>query len=132
MERVTISAEAARSALASDVVTIDGWNFINGLQPTDLDNDRAPLPEYIEEQTRKVLANLDRILESLGASRDDVVSVRVSLVQLERFLERMDKVYAGFFSEGGLPARSCVGVTDLTRGALVEMDFVVRAKGRKT
>jgi 2-iminobutanoate/2-iminopropanoate deaminase len=38
----------------------------------------------------------------------------------------MNSAYVGFFPADHLPVRSCVGVAQLTRGALVEMDFVLR------
>jgi len=38
----------------------------------------------------------------------------------------MNDVYRTYFSEGRLPARTCVGVTALARNALVEIDFILR------
>jgi len=76
-----------------------------------------------------VLANLERLLVRIGAARRDVVSVRVSLTNFDKMFPRFERVYEGFFAPGHLPARSCVGVTHLTRGAQVAMDFVVRLGG---
>jgi enamine deaminase RidA (YjgF/YER057c/UK114 family) len=50
----------------------------------------------------------------------------VSLVDLPRFYERMNAGYAGFFAPGRLPARSCIGVAALPRGALVALDAWAR------
>jgi enamine deaminase RidA (YjgF/YER057c/UK114 family) len=38
----------------------------------------------------------------------------------------MNAVYAQYFPDGRRPARTCVGVTALARGALVEIDFICR------
>jgi 2-iminobutanoate/2-iminopropanoate deaminase len=38
----------------------------------------------------------------------------------------MNAVYASYFAPGRLPGRTCVGVTGLALGALVEIDLVVR------
>ena len=38
----------------------------------------------------------------------------------------MNDTYRGYFAEGRLPARTCVGVTGLAYDALVEIDLVVR------
>jgi len=38
----------------------------------------------------------------------------------------MNAVYRGYFPPGRLPARTCVGVTGLARGALVEIDMIAR------
>ena len=53
------------------------------------------------------------------------IPVRVSLVEYSRLYERMNAAYAGFFPADRLPARSCIGTAHLTRGAQVEMDFVL-------
>ncbi len=112
--------------IAREIVVTDGWAFVNGVIGCDLDNPRVALAESIEAQTRKLLGNLEALLARGGMSRHDVVSVRLSITQYERFFERMDKAYAGFFSADRPPARSVVGVSHLTRGALVEMDAVAR------
>ena len=59
-------ADLARSVLTSDCVTVDGWCFVNGVGPIDLQNDRAPLPEMVEAQVRKCLANLEAIIAPHG------------------------------------------------------------------
>ena len=105
---------------------IDGMGILSGVSPIDLDDDAVALPEMVEEQTRKTLANVEKILQAHGMARDNVVSVRIHITEYKRFYERMNTAYAGFFSAERLPARSCVGVSHLTRGALVEMDVVVR------
>jgi enamine deaminase RidA (YjgF/YER057c/UK114 family) len=53
--------------------------------------------------------------------------VRIHLVDFERLIERVNKAYLACIDGGQRPARTVVGVTSLTRGALVEMDFIVRA-----
>ena len=118
---------AARAALASDIVLVNGWGFISGLSPIDLADDRVPLPEGIERQTRKIFANLDVLLQKAGLAKENVVAVRVSLVEFPRLYERMNEAYAGFFAADRLPARSVVGVSHLPRGAQITMDFVLSA-----
>ena len=54
------------------------------------------------------------------------MSVRIHVVDLKRFHDRVNAAYAGFFGAGRLPARSVVGVSALPRGALVAMDVIVR------
>ncbi|HEY3919339.1 MAG TPA: RidA family protein [Stellaceae bacterium] len=124
-EFTTMRAEAARAKTQSDLVRAGGWGFVNGVLPIDPANDRAPLPEQVEAQTRKVLANLEAILKAAGLDRGQVVVVRIALVDLPRLVERVEAAYAGFFAAGRLPARSVVGVASLPRGALVAMDFTL-------
>jgi len=127
MPRIAAPPGTARSALASDIVLVNGWGVLFGLLPIDLADDRVPLPEGVERQTRKILANLEVLLQKAGLAKDNVVSVRVSLVEFPRLFERMNDAYAGFFAPDRLPARSSVGVSHLTRGAQIAMDFVLSA-----
>lgn len=124
-EFITSRADAACAKLGSELVIAGGWAFVSNVLPIDPANDRTPLPEQIEAQTRKVLANFDAILKAKGLSRDQVVSVRIAVADLSRFEERMETAYAGFFAAGRLPARSVIGVASLPRGALVAMDFTL-------
>ena len=127
MPFVVAPPQAARAGYASDIVLAGGWGFISGLGPIDLDDDRVPLPEGVERQTKKIFTNLDLLLGKAGLGREHVVAVRVSLVELPRLYERMNSAYLGVFPPDRLPARSVVGVAHLTRGAQVEMDFVLCA-----
>ena len=117
---------AAKSRWTSDAVFVDGWGFLNGILPIDLEDDKVALPEWVEEQTGRIFANLETLLKARGLGREHVVSVRVHLTEFKRFYDRMNSAYVGFFGSGKLPSRTCVGVGALERGALVAMDFVVR------
>jgi len=127
MPRFAAGGHTMRARFASDLVLANGWGYAHDLLPIDLEDDRVPLPEGVELQTRRILANLDILLRRAGLGRDNVVAVRVHLVEFGRLYERMNSAYAGFFPDGRLPARSCVGVSALTRGAQVAMDVVVSA-----
>jgi enamine deaminase RidA (YjgF/YER057c/UK114 family) len=124
-EFVTSRTGAARAQLGSDLVIAGGWGFVNNVLPIDPANDRVPLAEQVEAQTRKVLANFEAIAKAKGFSRDQAVAVRVALVDLPRLEDRMEAAYAGFFAAGRLPTRSVVGVVALPRGALIAMDFTL-------
>ena len=110
----------------SHAVEVDGWVFLTGQMPTLPDDDTAPLPEGIEAQTRRVMDNLIIVLRGLGLSLQHVVSVRAYLTRFERDYAPMNDVYRSYFPPDRLPARTCVGVTGLARGALVEIDCVAR------
>ncbi|MFN0299772.1 MAG: RidA family protein [Burkholderiales bacterium] len=125
-EYIAAREGSSRARYASELVMIDGMGILSGVPPIDLDDDAVALPEMVEEQTRKVLGNIEKILHAHGMTREHVVSVRIHITEYKRFHERMNTAYTGFFAAGRLPARSCVGVSHLTRGALVEMDVVVR------
>jgi 2-iminobutanoate/2-iminopropanoate deaminase len=105
---------------------VDGWGFVSGIGPVAFENPSLALPESVEDQTRKIFSNLENLLQKRGLGRRHVVSVRIHLVELKRFHERMNRIYESFFAGAAQPARSCIGVAALTRGALVEMDFIVK------
>ena len=104
----------------------DGFVFLTGQFGRDLDDPTKPLPDGVRAQTDATLRNMRRVLESLGLTMDQVLSVRVFLTHFKRDYDAMNEVYAGFFQEGARPTRTCVGVTDLVRDALIELDCVAK------
>lgn len=110
----------------SHAVEADGWVFVTGQMPTDPAKPGAPLPAGIEAQTRRVMDNLALVLKGVGLTLADVAMARVYLTHFERDYAAMNAVYASYFAPGKLPARTCVGVTALAVGALVEIDLVVK------
>lgn len=110
----------------SHAVESDGWVFLTGQMPfvgTSIDGD---YPEGIEAQTHQVMSNLGTVLAGCGLGFGHVVSARVYLTRFDDDYAAMNAVYAGYFAAGRYPARTCIGVTGLARGARVEIDFVAR------
>lgn len=114
-----------RVAPYSHAVEVDGWLFVTGQMPIAPD---GSVPQSIEAQTAVVMENLKGVLHGVGADLSQVVSARVFLTDFDAHYERMNKVYASYFREGRFPARTCVGVTALARGCLVEIDFIARRR----
>lgn len=110
----------------SHCVEADGWVFVTGQMPTDPARPDAPLPKGIEAQTRRVMDNLVIVLGGVGLGLHHVVQARVYLTHFERDYAAMNETYRSYFPELALPARTCVGVTALAVGALVEIDMVAR------
>jgi 2-iminobutanoate/2-iminopropanoate deaminase len=110
----------------SHVVQVGGWAFLTGQMPTDPLNPDAPLPQGIEAQTRRVMDNLAIVLGGIDLNLSHVIQARVYLTEFERDYAAMNAVYAGYFAPTRLPARTCVGVSGLAVGALVEIDMVAR------
>ena len=111
---------------SSHATEADGFVYLTGQFGRDLDDPAKPLPEGIPAQTDLTLRNMSRVLASLGLSMGQVLSVRVFLTHFKRDYDAMNEVYAGFFPADARPARTCVGVTDLVRDALIEIDCVAR------
>jgi 2-iminobutanoate/2-iminopropanoate deaminase len=116
----------------SHAVETDGWVFVTGQMPFSGTSNTSPYPEGIEAQTRQVMENLRRVLTGCGLGLEHVLCARVFLTRFEEDYERMNAVYAGYFPAERRPARTCIGVTALARGALVEIEFVARRPSRRS
>ena len=75
----------------------------------------------IKEQTDQVCKNLEKVLRASGAGLESVVKTVCFLTDIEYFAA-FNEVYAQYFT--GKPARSCVAVKALPKGALVEIEAV--------
>lgn len=77
--------------------------------------------ENISEQTHRVCKNLKAVLESAGSSLENAVKTVCYLTDMANFAT-FNEVYGQYFT--GKPARSCVAVKELPKGALVEVEVV--------
>lgn len=77
--------------------------------------------ENITEQTHRVCKNLQAVLEAAGGSLKSAVKTVCFLSDMVDFAA-FNEVYAQYFTEK--PARSCVAVKDLPKGALVEVEVI--------
>ncbi len=121
-----INAAPEPVAPYSHAVEADGWVQLTGQMPVDPDDAGKPLPDGIEAQARRVMDNLVLVLGGLGLGLEHVTSARVFLTHFERDYTGLNEVYASYFPADRLPARTCVGVSGMARGALVEIDMIAR------
>lgn len=77
--------------------------------------------ESIAEQTHRVCKNLEAVLSSAGGSLQSAVKTVCFLNDMADFAA-FNEVYAQYFTEK--PARSCVAVKELPKGALVEVEVI--------
>ncbi len=121
--RQTVKTENAPAAIGpySQGVVSGGLLFCSGQIPLDPATGKM-VEGGIEEQTERVLRNLDAVLGAGGASLRSVVKTTVYLADLADF-PAMNGVYGRFFPENP-PARATVQVAKLPAGALVEIDAV--------
>ena len=109
----------------SHAVKAGGFLFVTGQMPT-LTNDPTKLIEGdIISQTHQVMKNLKHVLTASNISLEDVVFVRIYLIDFQDF-DKMNAVYESYFISDKLPARTCVGVTGLAVGASVEIDLIAK------
>lgn len=121
-----VNAAPTPVAPFSHATEVDGWVFVTGQMPTHPDNKDAPLPAGVVAQTQRVMDNLELVLGGLALGLDHALSTRIYLTEFERDYAAMNEAYRAYFPVGRLPARTCIGVTALAVGALVEIDLVAR------
>jgi len=76
----------------------------------------------VRDQTRQAMENLKRVLEAAGASLKDLVKVTIYLVDMNEFAA-VNEVYGNYFDLEP-PARACVAVRELPKGARVEIEAI--------
>ncbi|MBQ3552110.1 MAG: RidA family protein [Clostridia bacterium] len=117
-----ICAQNAPKAIGpySHAVSVEGIVFTSG--QLGIDPSTGALLNGVEAQAEQALINLSAVLETAGASLDDVVKTTVFVKDLADF-GSVNAIYAKHFT-GQHPARSCVQVAALPMGALVEVEAI--------
>jgi reactive intermediate/imine deaminase len=77
----------------------------------------------VEAETHQVLSNLKAVLAAAGCTPQHVVRTTVFLADLGDF-SKVNALYAEVFGDGVSPARACVEVAALPKGARVEIDCI--------
>ncbi len=104
----------------SQAMIANGMVFTSGQIP--LDPETADMVgENITEQTHRVCKNLEAVLTAAGASFESVIKTTCFLSDMADFAA-FNEVYSQYFVSK--PARSCVAVKTLPKGALVEVECV--------
>jgi 2-iminobutanoate/2-iminopropanoate deaminase len=123
MEKRIIKTDLAPAAIGpySQGIRIGDFLFTSGQIALDPATGEMCSGE-IEQETEKTLQNIEAILKAGGLSLGHVVKTTVYLSDLNHFA-RMNQVYEQFFS-ANKPARACVQVAALPKGAKVEIEAV--------
>lgn len=118
----TVSTNTAPAAIGpySQAVKVNGFVFTSGQIPID------PVSGAIEEsgiegQTRQVIQNLSAVLDAAGSGLEKAVKTTCFLQNMTDFAP-FNEVYSQYFPHK--PARSCVEVAGLPKGALVEIEVI--------
>lgn len=75
----------------------------------------------IADQTHQVCRNIGEVLKAAGSSLDKVIKTVCFLADIDDFTQ-FNAVYEQYFTSK--PARSCVAVKDIPKGALVEIETI--------
>ena len=123
MKKRIIHTNQAPTAIGpySQAIRIGDFLYTSGQIALDPESGQFLFGE-IEEETEQTIKNISAILQAEGLNLENVIKTTVYLSDLKNF-ERMNKVYEKYFSENK-PARACVQVAALPKGAKVEIDAI--------
>ena len=118
-----IQTEQAPAAIGpySQAIRIGDFLYTSGQIALDPESGMF-LSGEIEEETEQTLKNISAILQAGGVNFENVIKTTVYLSDLNDFT-RMNQVYEKYFSKNK-PARACVQVAALPKGAKIEIDAI--------
>jgi 2-iminobutanoate/2-iminopropanoate deaminase len=123
MQRTQISTNHAPAAIGPYSQAIRCGQFVYTSGQIALDPASGQLVGAdVQEQTHRVLQNVQAVLTEAGTSLANIVKTTVFLTHMSDF-QAMNAVYTTYFS-GLTPARSTVAVAELPRQALVEIECI--------
>ena len=120
---ITTASAPAPVGPYNQAVLAGDWLYCSGQIPLDPETGTMVGNGNVAEETRQVLKNLLAVLQEAGAGAAQVVRTTVFLTNLSDF-QTVNAIYAEMFGTGISPARACVQVAALPKGALVEIDCV--------
>ena len=126
LEAVITAAAPAPVGPYSQAVKAGGVLYCSGQIALDPQTGAMVGAGDVEAETRQVLSNLKAVLEAGGSSPSQVLRTTVFLADLADFA-LVNGIYAELFGEGVSPARACVEVAALPKGARVEIDCIALA-----
>ena len=126
MGKKIIATTKAPAAIGpySQAIKIDNFLYTSGQISLDAET-MEMVTGSIEIETEKVLQNLEAILMKDGLNLTHVIKTTVYLSDLGDF-SKMNQVYEKFFADNR-PARACVQVAALPKGAKVEIDAIAHS-----
>ena len=126
MSKNKIHSDNAPQAIGtySQAVSVVGGTtvYLSGQIPL-IPSTMEMVSDNIEDQIKQVFENLKSVCLASGGSLNDIVKLNVFLTNLTNF-SKVNEIMASYFDEP-YPARAAVGIRELPRAALVEMDAVM-------
>ena len=120
-QAITTSQAPAAIGTYSQAISTDQTLYVSGQIPLDPDS-MEMVGDDIRDQINQVPNNLTAILEAAGSGIDNVLKFTVFLTDLDHF-PRVNEIMAERLSEP-YPARVVIEVSDLPKGAKVEIDAI--------
>jgi len=120
--KTEINASGAPAAIGpySQAIAAGGMLYVSGM--LGIDPATGAMQETVVDQAEQALKNLTAVLNEAGLDSSAVVKTTVFLTDLS-FFGAVNEVYADYFS-APYPARSCVEVKALPKGAFFEIEAI--------
>jgi len=122
MQNEVINTGNAPAAIGPYVQAVKAGGFVFASGQLGIDMETGALPDTVTDQARCSLNNMSAILAAAGADYRNIVKTTVFLTDMGDF-GAVNEIYGAFF-QGVNPARSCVAVDALPKGAKVEIECI--------
>ena len=106
----------------SQAIELDSLVFASG--QIALDPKTGELAQGIEAQAHQALKNAQAVIKASGALWENVIKTTVFITNIDDF-GKVNEIYATYFDKP-YPARSCVEVNKLPKGALIEVEVIAK------
>jgi 2-iminobutanoate/2-iminopropanoate deaminase len=122
MEKEIISTSYAPAAVGpySQAIKVGNILYLSG--QLGLDPDTGTLLEGLEAQTHRSMKNIEAVLKTVDANFNNIVKTTIFITDINDFT-KVNEIYASYFDTDP-PARSCVEVSALPKGGLVEIESI--------
>lgn len=126
MKKAVFTQEAPQPVGAySQAVAAGDFLFLSGQIALD-ESTNVLMDGDAGMQTKKVMEHIGSILEAQGMGYEDLVKTSIFIADMKDFAS-VNQVYQSYLKEP-YPARSCVAVKELPKGALVEIESIAMKK----
>ena len=126
VNKLRIATNAAPPAIGTYSQAIRTGDLVFVAGQTGRDPNTGKLEEGLEAQSRRMLSNIEAVLNAAGCSPADIVKVTLLLADIKDF-KAVDLIYSAWLPGGGvtpLPARTAFAAGSLPAGALVMLEVV--------
>ncbi len=123
-EKIIITTDKAPQAIGtySQAVKVGSTVYLSGQIPLNPETMQMVSDEF-EAQVVQVFDNLTAVCEAAGGSLKDIVKLNIFMTDLSNFAT-VNEIMGHYFSQP-YPARAAIGVKQLPKDSLVEMDGVM-------
>ncbi|SFS86813.1 RidA family protein [Marininema halotolerans] len=120
MERIHTNQAPQAIGPYSQAIRTGSFIFASGQIPLTIDG--VLVEGDIEAQTHQVMKNIQAVLQAANADLNRVVKTTIFLMDMDDF-QQVNHIYGEWFGDHR-PARSCVQVAQLPKGARVEIEAI--------